>query len=122
MVNPVLGDAGEWVSRVFKDQVLRRIPQFGCLVSGLWISRQRFLSVSSKCMYVVVLLHFENAEFALEGIRQFFVAGEIEEVKLNAFCDMRETPWYCSSGFPVGLPLFGITRVVSEWMLRELWS
>ena len=33
MVNPVLGDAGEWVSRVFKDQVygaFKMFPSIGC--------------------------------------------------------------------------------------------
>ena len=42
-------------------------PLIGCLVPGLWISRQRFLSFSCKCLYVVVLLHFEKVEFAFEG-------------------------------------------------------
>ena len=45
MVNPVLGDVGVWVSRVFKDQAYgasRCFPLFGCLVSGHWMSRQSF--------------------------------------------------------------------------------
>ena len=41
------------------------------------------LSFSSNCLYVGVLLHFEKVEFALDGLRQFFVDGEIEEVKLK---------------------------------------
>ena len=77
---------------------------------GFWTLdvASELLSFSSKCLYVVVLLQFEKAEFASEGIRQFFVDGEIEEVKLNTFCDMHETPWYGSSGFPACLPHFGI--------------
>ena len=66
----------------------------------------------------------QKAEFAFEGIRQFFVDGEMEEVKLNTFCVMHETPRYGSSGFPVRLLRFAL-RVharVSEWLLRELWN
>ena len=69
---------------------------------GFWTVdiASEILSFSSKCLYVVVLLHFEKAEFALEGIRQFFVAGEMEEMKWNAFCDVHETPWYGSLCIP----------------------
>ena len=79
------------------------------------------LSFLSNCLYVVVLLHFEKAELALEGIRQFFVAGEIEEVNLNTLCDLHETRRVGSLGIPVCLPRFGL-RVhasVSEWLLGE---
>ena len=63
---------------------------------------------SSKFLRVVVLFHFEKAELALEGIRQFFVADEIEEMKLDTFCDLHETLRLGSSGFPVCWPLFGM--------------
>ena len=66
------------------------------------------MSFSSKCLYVVVLLHIEEVDFALEGIRQFFVDGEIEDVKLNTFCEMHDTPRYGSSGFPVCVPRFAL--------------
>ena len=77
---------------------------------GFWTVdiASEILSFSSKCLFVVVLLHVEKDEFAFEGIRQFFLVGEIEEVRLNAFCDMHETPWYGLSGFPLCLPLFGM--------------
>ena len=73
---------------------------------------------------VVSLLHFVKDEFASEGIRQFFVDGEIEEVKLNTFCDLHETPRYGSSGFPVCLPRFAL-RVHSrclDLVAQELWN
>ena len=66
------------------------------------------LSFFSNYLYVDVLLHFVKAELTLEGIRQFYVAGEIEEWKLDTFCDLHETPRYGSSGFPVCLPRFGM--------------
>ena len=97
MVNPILGDAGEWVSRVLKDQVFGVFKMFSLnWLFGSWTVdfASEILSFSSKCLNVVVLLHFEKAEFALEGTRHCFDACGIEEVKLNAFCDMHETPWY----------------------------
>ena len=111
MVNPVLGDASEWVSRVFKDQLHGAVKMFSLnWLSGSWTGyRVRdfefLLQMFARCCPAPLR---ENAEFALEGIRQFFVAGEIEEVRLKAFCDMHETPWYGSSGFPVCLPRFGL--------------
>ena len=94
MVNPVVGDASEWVSRVLKDQVYGVLNMFFLdWLFGSWTVdiASEILSFSSKCLYVVVLLHFEKVEFALEGIRQFFVDGELKEVKLNTFCVMHET-------------------------------
>ena len=55
---------------------------------------------SSKFLCAVVLLHFEKAGLALEGIRQFHVAVEIEKRKLDTFCDLRETRRVGSLGFP----------------------
>ena len=63
---------------------------------------------SSKFLCAVVLLHFEKAGLALEGIRQFHVAVEIEERKLNTFCDLHETRRVGSSGFPVCWSRFGL--------------
>ena len=85
----------------------RFVPLIGCLVPGLDIASE-ILSFSSNCLYVVVLFHFEKVEFALEGLRQFFVAGEMEEVTVEGFCDMHETPWYGTSGSAVCLPFFGM--------------
>ena len=128
---------GMCVSRVFKDQVYGAFNLF----SLIWLFGLRtaatvsdILIFFSNYLYVVVLVHFVKAELALEGIRQFHVAGEIEEIKLDTFCDLHEslrfgslclprdcwsgklnafcylheTPRYGSSGFPVCLPRFGM--------------
>ena len=111
LVNPVLGDAGIWVSRVFKDQVFGAVNLFSLIwLFGLWTAATvcDMLSFFSNYLYVAVLLHFEKTEMTLEGIRQLYAAVEIEEVKLNTFCDLHETPRYGSSGFPVCLPRFGM--------------
>ena len=111
MVNPVLDGAGEWVSRVFKDQVYGVFKMFSLgWLFGWWTAAFvcDMLSFFSNFLYVVVLLHFEKAELASEGIRHFVESGEIEEVKLNTCCDLHETPRCGSSGFPVCSPRFGM--------------
>ena len=83
-----IGVGIESVSRVFKDQVFGAFNLFSFIsLFGLWSAAivSEILSFSSKCLYVVVLLHFGKAEFALEGIRQFLCCwrerrGEIEHV------------------------------------------
>ena len=52
MVNPVLGDAGEWVSRVLKDQVHGVFKMFSLnWLFGSWTVdiASEILSFSSKC-------------------------------------------------------------------------
>ena len=104
----------------------RCFPLIGCLISGLDITSE-ILSFSSKCLYVVVLFHFEKAELALEGIRQFYVAGEIGAMKLDTFSDLHVTLRFGSSGFPCCWPRFDM-RVHSRYLemdaqgTLEYWS
>ena len=87
----------------------------------------RDLGFSSEILCAVVLFHFEKAQLALEGIRQFHVDGEIEEMKLDTFCDLHVTPRLGSSGFLVCWPRFGM-RVHSRYLgidaqgTPESWS
>ena len=66
-VNPVLGDVGMCVSRVFKDQVYGAFELlFFNWLFGWWTvaTVSDILSFFSKYLYVVVLVHFVKAEFA----------------------------------------------------------
>ena len=65
LFNPVLGDVGMCVSRVFKDQVYGAFKLFSliwlvCLCAAAIASE--ILGFSSNFLCVVVLLHFETAE------------------------------------------------------------
>ena len=74
------------MSSVLKDQVYGVFKMFSLYwLFGSWTVdvASEILSFSSKCLYVVVLLQFENVEFASEGIRQFFVDGEIDECEIE---------------------------------------
>ena len=71
----------------------------GCLVGGQWLPCQIFCFFSNY-LYVVVLFHFVTAELTIEGIRQFCVAVEIEERKLDTSSYLHETRRVGSLGNP----------------------
>jgi translation initiation factor 4A len=90
----VLDEADEMLSRGFKDQiydVFRFMPP--SIQVGLFSATmpQEVLEITSQFMREPVRILVKRDELTLEGIRQFYVAVEREEWKLDTLCDLYET-------------------------------
>merc|ERR1712182_123873 len=90
----VLDEADEMLSRGFKDQIydiFKTLPPNVqvCLFSATMAPD--VLDMTSKFMRDAVRILVKKDELTLEGIRQFYVAIEKEEWKLDTLCDLYET-------------------------------
>jgi len=90
----VLDEADEMLSRGFKDQiydVFRFMPP--SIQVGLFSATMptEVLEITSQFMRDPVRILVKRDELTLEGIRQFYVAVEREEWKLDTLCDLYET-------------------------------
>jgi len=90
----VLDEADEMLSRGFKDQIyeiFKTLPPNVqvCLFSATM--PPEILDLTTKFMRDAVRILVKKDELTLEGIRQFYVALEREEWKLDVLCDLYET-------------------------------
>jgi len=90
----VLDEADEMLSRGFKEQIyeiFKTLPPNVqvCLFSATMAPE--VLDMTSKFMRDAVRILVKKDELTLEGIRQFYVAIEKEEWKLDTLCDLYET-------------------------------
>jgi len=90
----VLDEADEMLSRGFKDQIydiFKTMPPNVqvCLFSATMAPE--ILDMTSKFMRDAVRILVKKDELTLEGIRQFYIAIEKEEWKLDTLCDLYET-------------------------------
>jgi len=90
----VLDEADEMLSRGFKDQIydiFKTLPPKVqvCLFSATMAPE--ILDLTTKFMQDAVRILVKKDELTLEGIRQFYVAIEKEEWKLDTLCDLYET-------------------------------
>ena len=90
----ILDEADEMLSRGFKDQiydVFKFLPEKVqvCLFSATMPSE--VLEVTAKFMRDPIRILVKRDELTLEGIKQFFIAVEREEWKLDTLCDLYET-------------------------------
>jgi translation initiation factor 4A len=90
----VLDEADEMLSRGFKDQiydVFQHLPGKVqvCLFSATMPAE--ILDISQRFMRTHVRILVKRDELTLEGIKQFYVAVEKEEWKLDTLCDLYET-------------------------------
>jgi translation initiation factor 4A len=90
----VLDEADEMLSRGFKDQIydiFKTLPPNVqvCLFSATM--PPEILDMTTKFMRDAVRILVKKDELTLEGIRQFYVAIEKEEWKLDTLCDLYET-------------------------------
>mmetsp|Transcript_57720 Transcript_57720/g.126463 ORF Transcript_57720/g.126463 Transcript_57720/m.126463 type:complete len:392 (+) Transcript_57720:116-1291(+) len=94
LVTFVLDEADEMLSRGFKDQIY---DIFKCLPPNIQVClfsatmAPEILDLTSKFMRDAVRILVKKDELTLEGIRQFYVAVEKEEWKLDTLCDLYET-------------------------------
>merc|ERR1712176_788469 len=90
----VLDEADELMSRGFKDQIY---DIFKCLPPDVQVClfsatlAPEILEMTTKFMRNAVRILVKKDELTLEGIRQFYVAIEKEEWKLDTLCDLYET-------------------------------
>jgi translation initiation factor 4A len=90
----VLDEADEMLSRGFKDQIydiFKTMPPNiqVCLFSATMAPE--ILDLTTKFMRDAVRILVKKDELTLEGIRQFYVAIEKEEWKVDTLCDLYET-------------------------------
>jgi translation initiation factor 4A len=90
----VLDEADEMLSRGFKDQiydVFQFMPSTVqvCLFSATMPTD--ILEISERFMRNPIRILVKREELTLEGIKQFYVAVEKEEWKLETLCDLYET-------------------------------
>ena len=90
----ILDEADEMLSRGFKDQIydiFKALPANVqvCLFSATMAPE--ILDLTTKFMRDAVRILVKKDELTLEGIRQFYVAIEKEEWKLDTLCDLYET-------------------------------
>lgn len=90
----VLDEADEMLSRGFKDQIY---DVFQLLPSGVQVvllsatMPADVLEVTKKFMRDPIRILVKRDELTLEGIKQFYIAVEKEEWKLDTLCDLYET-------------------------------
>merc|ERR1712007_421094 len=90
----VLDEADEMLSRGFKDQIydiFRTLPPEVqvCLFSAT--IPNEILELTTKFMRNAVRILVKTDELTLEGIRQFYIAVDKEDWKLDTLCDLYET-------------------------------
>jgi ATP-dependent RNA helicase len=90
----VLDEADEMLNKGFKDQVYdiyRYLPfNTQCVVVSATIP-QEILDMTQKFMKKPIKILVRRDELSLEGIRQFFVAVELEKWKFDTLCDLYDT-------------------------------
>ena len=90
----ILDEADEMLSRGFKDQIydiFQFLPETVqvCLFSATL--PLEVLTVTERFMHDTVRILVKKDELTLEGIRQFFIAVDREEWKLDTLCYLYET-------------------------------
>merc|ERR1712063_107778 len=90
----VMDEADEMLSRGFKDQIY---DIFKCLPPNIQVCLfsatmpPDILDLTTKFMRDAVRILVKKDELTLEGIKQFYIAVEHEEWKLETLCDLYET-------------------------------
>lgn len=90
----ILDEADEMLARGFRDQIyeiFQHLPNKVqvCLFSATM--PEEILEISQRFMRNPVRILVKRDELTLEGIKQFYVAVEKEEWKLETLCDLYET-------------------------------
>ena len=90
----VLDEADEMLSRGFKDQiyeVFKFLPEKVQVALFSATMPMEVLEVTNRFMREPVRILVKRDELTLEGIKQFYIAVEREEWKLDTLCDLYET-------------------------------
>ncbi|CBZ56206.1 DEAD-box ATP-dependent RNA helicase 34, related [Neospora caninum Liverpool] len=90
----IMDEADEMLSRGFKSQiydVFKKLPPDVQVALFSATMPQDILELTTKFMRDPKRILVKNDELTLEGIRQFYVAVEKEDWKLETLCDLYET-------------------------------
>jgi translation initiation factor 4A len=112
-----LDEADEMLSRGFKDQiyeVFQLLPQETQVVLLSATMPADVLEVTKKFMRDPVRILVKRDELTLEGIKQFYIAVEKEEWKLDTLCDLYETVTITQA------VIFCNTRRKVDWLTEKM--
>ncbi|TEB16525.1 ATP-dependent RNA helicase eIF4A [Coprinellus micaceus] len=112
-----LDEADEMLSRGFKDQiyeVFQLLPQDTQVVLLSATMPAEVLEVTKKFMRDPVRILVKRDELTLEGIKQFYIAVEKEEWKLDTLCDLYETVTITQA------VIFCNTRRKVDWLTEKM--
>jgi len=115
----VLDEADEMLSRGFTEQIydiFQLLPQSTQVVLLSATMPQDVLEVTTKFMRDPVRILVKKDELTLEGIKQFYIAVEKEEWKLDTLCDLYETVTITQA------VIFCNTRRKVDWLTEKLHS
>ncbi|KAI9348285.1 DEAD-domain-containing protein [Zopfochytrium polystomum] len=113
----VLDEADEMLSRGFTDQiydVFQLLPPSTQVVLLSATMPADVLQVTEKFMRSPVRILVKRDELTLEGIKQFYIAVEKEEWKLDTLCDLYETVTITQA------VIFCNTRRKVEWLTEKM--
>ncbi|KAJ1929515.1 translation initiation factor eIF4A [Tieghemiomyces parasiticus] len=113
----VLDEADEMLSRGFKDQIYNVFQLLPPNIQVVLLSATmpaEVLEVTKMFMREPVRILVKRDELTLEGIRQFYVAVEKEEWKLETLCDLYETVAVTQA------VIFCNTRRKVNWVTEQL--
>ncbi|KAI9317576.1 ATP-dependent RNA helicase eIF4A [Dichotomocladium elegans] len=113
----VLDEADEMLSRGFKDQiydVFQLLPGTTQVVLLSATMPSDVLEVTSKFMRDPVRILVKRDELTLEGIKQFYIAVDKEDWKLDTLCDLYETVTITQA------VIFCNSRKKVEWLTDKL--
>ncbi|KAJ3120848.1 translation initiation factor eIF4A [Nowakowskiella sp. JEL0407] len=113
----VLDEADEMLSRGFKDQIQdiwQLLPHNVQVVLLSATMPNEVLEVTEKFMKDPIRILVKRDELTLEGIKQFYVAVEKEEWKLDTLCDLYETVTITQA------VIFCNTRRKVDWLTEQM--
>jgi len=114
-----MDEADEMLSRGFKDQmyeVFQLLPQDTQVVLLSATMPADVLEVTKKFMRDPIRILVKRDELTLEGIKQFYIAVEKEEWKLDTLCDLYETVTITQA------VIFCNTRRKVDWLTEKMHS
>jgi translation initiation factor 4A len=113
----VLDEADEMLSRGFKDQiydVFQNLPPSTQVVLLSATMPVDVLEVTKRFMRDPIRILVKKDELTLEGIKQFYVAVEKEEWKLDTLCDLYDTVTITQA------VIFCNTRRKVDWLTEKM--
>jgi len=115
----VLDEADEMLSRGFKDQIYDVFRHLNPDTQVILLSATmpaEVLEVTTRFMRNPIRILVKKEELTLEGIRQFYIAVEREEWKLDTLCDLYETLTITQA------VIFCNTRRKVDWLTEKMHS
>eukprot|EP00163_Fabomonas_tropica_P033964 TRINITY_DN9228_c0_g1_i2.p2 TRINITY_DN9228_c0_g1~~TRINITY_DN9228_c0_g1_i2.p2 ORF type:complete len:370 (+),score=128.25 TRINITY_DN9228_c0_g1_i2:253-1362(+) len=115
----VLDEADEMLSRGFKDQIYDIFRQLNPNTQVVLLSATmpvEVLEVTRSFMREPIRILVKRDELTLEGIKQFYIAVDREEWKLETLCDLYETLTITQA------VIFCNTRRKVDWLTEKMHS